>query len=402
MSNRPVLQRRNGYAKHCLPPVIGIILLLLLSQTFFAQTNLQGSTPQELPYTVYLPLIHSPGEPPQTISWDPRLDQRGATLVRAQVIPGTGYWQLVKAVWLDANESQGRHHILVDTLGTDGARRTAVPILVRWSDGATTVTTEAKPGETYSANFAMYSIAPSYSAQPDDGSPADRVEGMGLGEIADPTHGVHTSYGLTWRWTVAAATATPIQPVELTAVVTAPPPITSTPTLTTTAAPTTSAVTQTPSVTSTPTPKATASATPSLPATPTPTRTPAVTPTSPPTSTPQTQYLFSKARVVDCQPSNNGSSFAGYVKLAGQPVAGYSVVFSYEADGNWATQPAVTRDNPLGYYSHIISAGVARSGNWFAWIVGPNGQRISALASFTTDGFGGNCNVATVNFDSAP
>ena len=70
----------------------------------------------------------------------------------------------------------------------------------------------------------------------------------------------------------------------------------------------------------------------------------------------------------------------------------------YEADGSWVTQPAVTRDMPAGFYVHIISAGVARRGNWFAWIVDENNRRISALAAFTTDGPGGACNRVTVNF----
>lgn len=389
MRAKSALQRRNGWAKQLLPPIVGLLLLLLFSQTFFAQTHPQSNSPPALSNAVYLPFISKPGESLQDIIWDPRLDKRGATLVRTQVRSGTGYWRLIKAVWFDANESQGRHHILVDTLGADSARQTGVPILVRWNDGVTMVTTEAKPGEAYSANFAMYSIAPSYSAQPEDGSPADRVEGMGLGEIADPTHGVHTSYGLTWQWTIASAAATPTQSIVITPEIA----ITTTPTLTTTPV-----ITVTPVITHTPTITATPKATPTV--SPSPVATSTVTPTATPTPTRQAQYLFSKAEVVDCQPNNQGSRFSGYVKLAGQPVAGYRVVFSYEPGGNWATQPAITSANPLGYYTHIISAGVARSGNWFAWIVDADAHRISALASFTTDGFGGSCNVATVNFGS--
>ena len=79
-------------------------------------------------------------------------------------------------------------------------------------------------------------------------------------------------------------------------------------------------------------------------------------------------------------------------------MAGYRVVFSYEPDGNWVTQPAITQSTPLGFYTHIIGVGVARAGNWFAWMVDENNQRISVLASFTTDGPGGACNIVTVNF----
>lgn len=77
---------------------------------------------------------------------------------------------------------------------------------------------------------------------------------------------------------------------------------------------------------------------------------------------------------------------------------GYRIVFSYEADGPWVTAPAVSGNQQPGFYTHIISVGGARSGNWFAWIVDVAGERISALAAFTTDGIGGACNVVTVNF----
>ena len=77
---------------------------------------------------------------------------------------------------------------------------------------------------------------------------------------------------------------------------------------------------------------------------------------------------------------------------------GYRVVFSYEADGPWVTAPAISGNGQPGFYTHIISVGGARSGNWFAWIVDGDGTRISALAAFTTDGVGGVCNIVTVNF----
>src|SRR5262249_15878703 len=160
-------------------------------------------------------------------------------------------------------------------------------------------------------------------------------------------HGVHTSYGLTWQWTIASATATPTQPIVLTPEITITAEITTTPTITTTPGFTvTPVITSTPTITDTPKPPAPVSPSPSPSATPTPT----MTPTATPTPTRQSQYLFSKAEVADCQPNNQGSRFSGYVKLAGQPVAGYRVVFSYEPDGNWATQPAITSANPLGYY----------------------------------------------------
>ena len=135
--------------------------------------------------------------------WDPRLDQRGATLMEASVRPGQGYWRLVEARWLNSAESQGNHHIYADTLGKDGKRQIAVPIHVGWEGGSATVYTEAKMGEPSAANFPMYHIAPTYGASPDSGAPADRVEGMGLGELYAPYYAHHTSYLLIWQWTIA-------------------------------------------------------------------------------------------------------------------------------------------------------------------------------------------------------
>ncbi|MCX6047391.1 MAG: hypothetical protein NT075_19975 [Chloroflexi bacterium] len=304
--------------------------------------------------------------------WDPRLDKRGAIFIPAQVTPGQGYWRLMKAVWFDQDESAGRHHVFVDTLTISGTRQSDVPVLVSWTDGATSIVTQAKANEVYATDFAMFAIAPSYRARPAATAPADSVDGMGLGSIEDPTHGIHTSYGLTWQWTIASA------PPEPTGTVTATPTITVTPTITMTATPT---ATARPTITITP-----------LPTTP-------LTPTSTPTPT-QTQ-AFTRAEIANCQPDNQGSRFEGTVQLAGQPVAGYRVVFSYEPDGSWVTQPAITQSMPAGFYAHIISAGVARSGNWFAWIVDAENHRISTLASFTTDGPGGACNRVTVNFYSS-
>jgi hypothetical protein len=315
------------------------------------------------PPALFLPVVQAPpviAPTPITAerSWDPRLDQRGAVLIPAVVTPGAGYWRLARGLWFNTSESQGRHHIFVDTRNPANERQTGVPIQILWSTGVETVTTQLKPGEPYAGDFAMYSIAPAYRAQPNDGAPADAVEGMGLGEIDDPGRGHHTSYGLTWQWTIADA---------------------ATPTLIPTGFPT-------PTPTTTPTP---VTATPTLtPTTPTATPAPAETP----------GYTYPIAEVVSCAPDNRGSRFSGIVTRAGQPENGVRVVFSYAADGPWVTQPTTSGPLPPGSYTHIISAGVARPGTWFAWIVDDAGRRISAQATFTTDGPDGTCNVATVNF----
>ena len=151
---------------------------------------------------VFTPIIQNHYRPQQPLDWDERLTLRGAAVVSAQVTSGQGYWRLVKAVWYDEEESQGKHHIFVDTLDTSGERQVGVPVLIV-NGGSITITTEAKPGEPYAANYPMFSPAPAYSAAPDSGAPADQVTGMGLGDLEHPDWNIHTSYGLTWQWTVA-------------------------------------------------------------------------------------------------------------------------------------------------------------------------------------------------------
>lgn len=304
-----------------------------------------------------------------TRAWDPRLDQRGAVLAEAVVTPGQGYWRLVRARWYNVQESQGRHHIFMDVQDQDGLRTVGIPMRVSWLEGATNVFSEAKPGEEYAANVAMFALAPAYAARPDDGAPADTVDGIGLGEIDDPFHAHHTSYGLVWQWTVADAHATPT-------------------------------FTSTLSITPTPTPDGTAPAdtpTPASTATPTfspiPTVTP--TPTFTPTPTATASLTFSRAELVGCVPDDRSTRVEGTVYWNGAPSDGHAVVFSWQPDGVWSANPTDSGPNPPGAYTHFIGVPV---GDWWVWIVDEGGRRISPMGAFSTDGPGGTCNVATVDF----
>lgn len=237
-----------------------VIALLCFSPSFFAQSDEPTTLTEALPHALYLPLIHTMAEAPTVVLprfWDPRLTERGAGLVAAQVTPGEGYWHLREARWFDAQEAQGRHHILIDLHDANGERMINQPITVAWADGAATVITEAKTGEPYAANYPMYALAPAYSAKPNTGAPADQITGMGLGSITEPYLAHHTSYGLIWEWAIAgeALTMTP------TATPTATPTVSLTVTLTATT-PITATVTATPAPENTHTPTVTATMTP--------------------------------------------------------------------------------------------------------------------------------------------
>lgn len=114
------------------------------------------------------------------MNWDPRLTQRGATLIPADVQPGQPYWALTDAWWLDEQESQGKHHIFMEPVGL----RCRV-----WNGGQTWAF----------ANFPMFSAGTPYNIQPDTGIPADSVLHLGMGSLEQPYHTIHTSYRFRWE-----------------------------------------------------------------------------------------------------------------------------------------------------------------------------------------------------------
>ena len=169
-----------------------------------------AATPAPAPAVRVTPAGPAPTRPAPVAAraWDPRLTQRGAQLIPAAVQPGQGYWRLVQARWFDEDDPPfaGKHYIYLDALDPAGNRQTGVRVQMTsfdLKDDYGFVTTEAKPGEPYAANFAMYIVAPAYRVVPADGAPADAVTGLGLGSIAVPDLPTLTSYGFTWQWTVA-------------------------------------------------------------------------------------------------------------------------------------------------------------------------------------------------------
>lgn len=140
--------------------------------------------------------------------WDSRLDQRGAILTPATPAPGESYWQLVRGEWRNEAESQGLHHILVDVLDRAGGRLPHVGVRFWWADGQEIKLTERKPGEDYAVDFPMFAAGWAYGVQIVDG-PSDRVDHLGLGTIAAPWAGVHTSYRFAFQLVTVALPISP-------------------------------------------------------------------------------------------------------------------------------------------------------------------------------------------------
>jgi hypothetical protein len=67
-----------------------------------------------------------PKPEPAPLDWDPRLDTLGVRLERR------GGWQLVRAVYQDESEAQGKHHIFVKALQADGSPAVGVRFVADW------------------------------------------------------------------------------------------------------------------------------------------------------------------------------------------------------------------------------------------------------------------------------
>jgi Peptidase family M23 len=144
-------------------------------------------------------------EPPQPqpepdgdylVEWDPRLDQRGTQLgVVASNAPTE--WHVRVGRWYDKAQAQGRINVFVSVLDEQGDLLPNVPVSFV-NGGKETKLTEIKHdpwlGHDYSLDFAMYNTAPSYSLQIADEEPSDLLSGMGLGDLENPHHTIHTSY----------------------------------------------------------------------------------------------------------------------------------------------------------------------------------------------------------------
>jgi hypothetical protein len=124
--------------------------------------------------------------------WDERLTQRGMRFLPAP----HSRWRLVSARYLEGAEAQGRHHVLIDVLDAGGRRLVGVAVLCYWADGQDTMRTEAKPGEPEALAFPLYAAGNGYGVQVEDGP---RIEGMGLGTIAEPHVGHHVAYRLVFQ-----------------------------------------------------------------------------------------------------------------------------------------------------------------------------------------------------------
>lgn len=146
------------------------------------------------------------------VLWDPRLDQLGIKLTRAQVEPGQNVYRLVSARYQDENEAKGLHHVFVEVVDENGRRIVGQPVTLAWHDGKSTLITEDKPAPEYAANAPLYGeMADGTYEVYVDGAPSDKVSGLGL----PGKH--HVGYLLTFqRAPATAAEPTLVSPYPVT------------------------------------------------------------------------------------------------------------------------------------------------------------------------------------------
>lgn len=129
---------------------------------------------------------------------------------------GQEVWVAQYVERLKEAEAGGRHHFYFDTRdGVTESRLVGVPILVNWPTDHTTVFSEPKPGEPWSANYQFSTGKNAFSAIVADGLPSDLVTGAGMGEDTPSgfNAGIHSSIVVHWRKMRHVGVKAPVIPV---------------------------------------------------------------------------------------------------------------------------------------------------------------------------------------------
>ena len=199
--------KRHGWAV----PALGIISLMVgvlggtrvsLATQELSQARVANATPSPSPW-VYFPYVTkdlppTPTPTPITREWLIPEDLPCVDLEEAEVSPGQTYFRLVRAEWLNEQQSQGRHHIYVEVLDEAGSRLVGAVVRISWADGEDNI--PVLHDKVVEFGMSGDGTLCSYSAQV-TGLPSDRVVGMGLGTPEHPDLSIHTCFNLTFQRT---------------------------------------------------------------------------------------------------------------------------------------------------------------------------------------------------------
>lgn len=165
--------------------------------TDFAEATQKGYKAPDDAFKVFIPEVGvvTPVDPSTPVESDPVDAESKARGVTIDELSGGLGWYAVKVDWLNEKESQGRHHILFDTLDEQGQRLANVNITVTWPSGFTKVTSQPKPGEPYSCDFPMSPSRNDFSCRVTEAIPSEVVRGIGMGADTPSgfNAGIHTS-----------------------------------------------------------------------------------------------------------------------------------------------------------------------------------------------------------------
>jgi hypothetical protein len=142
------------------------------------------------------------------LSWDPRLDQRGAKLIPYKPMTSNLWYKLIHAEWLDP--SRDKPTIMVEVLDEQGKRIIGVP--VRFTNGGEKVRfTEEKPNDRWATDHPMFNVGCAHSVEV--AYKSDVVKCLGLGSIEDPDHAHHSGYYFVFQRTTQGVPSGPQPPI---------------------------------------------------------------------------------------------------------------------------------------------------------------------------------------------
>lgn len=138
------------------------------------------------PMQTHLPAApNNPPPEPKPSTWirnfDAEAKNRGVKVIEASPVFGKLTWKVIGINWLNKEESQGKHHILVDAKDLNGNRVVGLPIEIIWPTDSAIIRTETKAGEPYSTSYGMSPSRNEFSVRVADGNPSDTVTGIGMG-----------------------------------------------------------------------------------------------------------------------------------------------------------------------------------------------------------------------------
>lgn len=167
----------------------------------------------------HLPSVKKPPEKTTSSferSIDPRATKRGVEYSELpDEQPG---WRVKSIRWFDEQEADRvgpDRHILMKALDENGNPISGVPLKVTWPSGFDTKRTENK-GQGYPADFPMSPSRNEFGVFVDDGTPSERVTGIGMG-MDTPTGfnpGIHTSTEVIFQRTGALKQDKPQNPPD--------------------------------------------------------------------------------------------------------------------------------------------------------------------------------------------